>query len=100
MAGLAVIPERRAVSSWPTSADWWHVRENNLPRPQLYNDGISAAAAAMHDIGQILAAILVMGTTDVVAYLPLLLVSAIPMGLLTGAIIQVLSTHLKAIHFM
>ena len=62
--------------------------------------GISAAAAAMHDIGQFLAAILVMGTTDVVAYLPLLLVSAIPMGLLTGAIIQVLSTHLKAIHFM
>ena len=55
--------------------------------------GISAAAAAMHDIGQIMAAILVMGTTDVVAYLPLLLVSAIPMGLLTGAMIQVLSAH-------
>ena len=35
--------------------------------------GISAAAAAMHDIGQIMAAILVMGTTDVLAYLPLLL---------------------------
>ena len=62
--------------------------------------GISAAAAAMHDIGQIMAAILVMGTTDVVAYLPLLLVSAIPMGLLTGAMIQVLSAHLKAIQFM
>lgn len=62
--------------------------------------GISAAAAAMHDIGQIMAAILVMGTTDVLAYLPLLLVSAIPMGLLTGAVIQVLSAHLKAIHFM
>ncbi|MGM9648591.1 MAG: Gx transporter family protein [Butyricicoccaceae bacterium] len=62
--------------------------------------GISAAAAAMHDIGQIIAAILVMGTTDVLAYLPLLLVSAIPMGLLTGAIIQVLSAHLKAIQFM
>lgn len=62
--------------------------------------GISAAAAAMHDIGQIMAAILVMGTTDVLAYLPLLLVSAIPMGLLTGAIIEVLSVHLKAIHFM
>lgn len=62
--------------------------------------GISAAAAAMHDIGQIMAAILVMGTTDVLAYLPLLLVSAIPMGLLTGAIIQVLSAHLKAIQFM
>ena len=62
--------------------------------------GISAAAAAMHDIGQIIAAILVMGTTDVLAYLPLLLVSAIPMGLLTGAMIQVLSAHLKAIQFM
>ena len=62
--------------------------------------GISAAAAAMHDIGQIIAAILVMGTTDVLAYLPLLLVSAIPMGLLTGAMIQVLSAHLKAIQLM
>ena len=62
--------------------------------------GISAAAAAMHDIGQIMAAILGMGTTDVLAYLPLLLVSAIPMGLLTGAMIQVLSAHLKAIQFM
>ena len=62
--------------------------------------GISAAAAAMHDIGQIMAAILVMGTTDVVAYLPLLLVSAIPMVMLTGAMIQVLSAHLKAIQFM
>lgn len=62
--------------------------------------GISAAAAAMHDIGQIIAAVWVMGTMDVVAYLPLLLVSAIPMGLLTGAMIQVLRTHLHAIHFM
>lgn len=62
--------------------------------------GISAAAAAMHDIGQIIAAVLVMGTADVLAYLPLLLVSAIPMGLLTGAVIEVLSAHLKAIRMI
>ena len=57
--------------------------------------GISAASAAMHNVGQILAAMLVMQTTSVIAYLPLLLVSAIPLGLLTGAILQALYKHMN-----
>lgn len=56
--------------------------------------GISAASAAMHNVGQIIAAILVMQTVDVTAYLPLLLVSSIPMGFVTGAILDVLSRHM------
>lgn len=60
--------------------------------------GISAASAAMHNVGQILAAMLVMQTTSVIAYLPLLLVSAIPMGFLTGAILDVLSRHMRHMH--
>lgn len=56
--------------------------------------GISAASAAMHNIGQILAAMLVMQSVDIIAYLPLLLISAIPMGLLTGAILDVLHAHM------
>lgn len=57
--------------------------------------GISAASAAMHNVGQVLAAIVVMQSVTVIAYLPLLLVSAIPMGFLTGGIISLLDTHLK-----
>lgn len=57
--------------------------------------GISAASAAMHNFGQILAAMLVMQTVDVIAYLPLLLISSIPMGFLTGAILDVLQKHMK-----
>lgn len=57
--------------------------------------GISAASAAMHNFGQIVAAMLVMQTVDVIAYLPLLLVSSIPMGVLTGTILNALQKHMK-----
>lgn len=57
--------------------------------------GISAASAAMHNIGQIIAAMIVLQSVDVIAYLPLLLVSAIPMGFITGAILDVLSRNMK-----
>lgn len=57
--------------------------------------GISAASAAMHNFGQILAAMLVMQTVDVIAYLPLLLVSSIPMGFVTGTILEVLQKHMR-----
>lgn len=60
--------------------------------------GISAASAAMHNIGQILAAMLVMQSVDVIAYLPLLLISAIPMGFVTGAVLDVLDKHLRHLH--
>ena len=57
--------------------------------------GISADSAAMHNFGQILAAMLVMQTVDVIAYLPLLLVSSIPMGFVTGTILEVLQKHMR-----
>lgn len=58
--------------------------------------GISAASAAMHNFGQILAAIAVMQSVNVIAYLPLLLIASIPMGLLTGGIITVLDGHMHS----
>lgn len=61
--------------------------------------GISIAGAAAHNIGQIGAAVLVLGTGNVIAYLPLLLVSAIPMGLATGLVCDATLTHLKKIRF-
>lgn len=61
--------------------------------------GVSIAGAAAHNIGQILAAILTLGTFDVIGYLPLLLVSAIPMGFVTGLTASAVLTHLKKIRF-
>lgn len=47
--------------------------------------GVSVCGAAAHNIGQICAAMAVMKTAAVVSYLPLLLVTAVPAGLITGA---------------
>lgn len=59
--------------------------------------GISMAGAAAHNIGQILAAMFTLGTVHVFGYLPLLLLSAIPIGLITGFICQLVFDHLKKI---
>lgn len=57
--------------------------------------GISAASAAMHNVGQIFAAMLVMQTADVITYLPFLLISSIPTGFLTGAILLFLCRYMQ-----
>lgn len=59
--------------------------------------GISVAGASMHNVGQIAIAVFWMGTSAVVAYLPLLLVMAIPLGLVTGLTASVFLMHLKKI---
>lgn len=62
--------------------------------------GISIGGAAAHNIGQILAAILWLGSTDVLGYLPLLLVSSLPMGLLTGTVCRTVFAHFQKIHIL
>lgn len=59
--------------------------------------GVSAAGAAMHNFGQIAAAVILLGTTDVFAYLPFLLITAIPMGLITGTLAEALSKSIQRI---
>ncbi len=49
--------------------------------------GISIVGAVMHNVGQILAAIIILGSNVIVLYLPILILS----GTITGAIIGVLS---------
>ena len=68
-----------------------------LPREGSWfsTPGISVAGAAAHHVGQIGAAILVLGTTDVTGYLPLLLLAAVPLGLATGAVCAAVLGHLK-----
>ena len=61
--------------------------------------GVSIGGAAAHNIGQIGAAILTLGTLNVAAYLPLLLVSSIPMGWMTGLTASAVLNHWKKIRF-
>lgn len=61
--------------------------------------GVSVAGAAAHNIGQIIAAVIWMKTGAVVAYLPLLLVMSVPLGLVTGLTAAVVLAHLQKIDF-
>ena len=58
--------------------------------PFLSIFGVSVLGAAAHNIGQILAAMALLGSTSVLYYLPFLLLVAVPSGLLTGATSSVL----------
>ena len=61
--------------------------------------GVSVAGAAAHNIGQIIAAVTWMKTGAVIAYLPLLLVMSVPLGLVTGLTAAVVLSHLQKIDF-
>ena len=61
--------------------------------------GVSVAGAAAHNIGQVIAAIIWMQTDAVVAYLPLLLVMSVPLGLVTGLTCAIVLSHMKKINF-
>lgn len=61
--------------------------------------GVSVAGAAAHNIGQIIAAVIWMKTGAVIAYLPLLLVMSVPLGLVTGLTAAIVLSHLQKIDF-
>ena len=61
--------------------------------------GVSVAGAAAHNIGQVIAAVIWMQTSAVVAYLPLLLVMSVPLGLVTGLTCAIVLSHMKKINF-
>ncbi len=59
--------------------------------------GLSIAGAAFHNIGQIIAGVVMVGNLSVMAYLPYLLIISIFSGFLTGALINVFLTKTKNI---
>lgn len=63
--------------------------------------GLSAASGAFHGIGQILMAMILYGTTGLMAYLGILMVTGTITGLLTGLVTSLLlmrvDKHIKAI---
>ena len=62
-------------------------------RLSLY--GVSVGGAAAHNSGQVLAAILTLGSAAPLAYLPVLLVVAIPTGTVTGLVTALLFRALR-----
>lgn len=61
---------------------------HRLPGLSIY--GVSIAGAAGHNIGQVAAAVVTLGTAAAVAYLPILLVVSVFTGALTGFIAALL----------
>lgn len=62
--------------------------------------GVSVAGAAAHNIGQICAAMVVLGGTEVLGYLPVLLAVSLVTGTLTGFVSALLFRAMNSIHFM
>lgn len=59
--------------------------------------GISIAGAASHNIGQVIAAIFVLNSIYIVAYLPVLLILSFPLGFITGYTAKSVLYHLNKI---
>ena len=58
--------------------------------------GVSALGAVFFNIGQILVAVIMLNTPQlIVTYLPILMVSGVLTGILTGVIAQMVMKHLK-----
>ena len=57
--------------------------------------GLSVASATFHNIGQILALILINKIWAMIYYLPFLLIPGIPTGILTGYIVMLVLSRLK-----
>ena len=63
--------------------------------------GVSIGGAAAHNVGQIAAAVITLGSTMVIGYLPFLLVIALFTGALTGFVVSLLiraTAHLPLFH--
>ena len=50
--------------------------------------GVSIVGAITHCLGQILVAIIILRTINVIYYLPILLLLSIPMGIVTGMTVK------------
>lgn len=61
--------------------------------------GVSALGAVFFNIGQILVAVLMLGTPQLlVTYLPVLMISGVVTGVLTGVVAQTVMKHLKTMN--
>ena len=60
--------------------------------------GVSALGAVFFNVGQILMAVVMLNTPQlIVTYLPILMISGVVTGVLTGVVAQMVMKHLKAL---
>ena len=60
--------------------------------------GVSALGAVFFNVGQILVAVVMLNTPQlIVTYLPILMISGVVTGVLTGVVAQMVMKHLKAL---
>ena len=59
--------------------------------------GVSVIGSIFHTIGQILMAMLILKNTNIIYYLPVLLIFAIPTGIMIGIICKLMYNHLANI---
>ncbi len=59
---------------------------------------VSILGAIFHNVGQIIASIIILGTYSVLYYLPVLIISGIIMGFITGVILKVTIPAIKRLN--
>ena len=59
--------------------------------------GLSIAGAAFHNIGQIIAGFITIGSFSILSYLPYLLILSIPIGFVTGAVVTVFIKKIRTL---
>ena len=64
-----------------------------FPKNNISPLGVSAACAAAHNIGQLIAAAILLQSLTVASYLPVLLLSGMLTGTITGVLVSLLLTH-------
>ena len=69
-----------------------------IPEKQLWV--VSVFGAIFHNVGQIAAAVVITGTTAILYYLPILLVSAVVTGAFTGILAQLVLKRLRQSRFL
>jgi len=60
--------------------------------------GLSVAGAVFHNIGQLMAAAVVIENLRIIYYLPMLLLAAVPTGILVGICTHFMTMHIRKIY--
>ena len=67
--------------------------------PSLKNQYISVIGAVFHNLGQLLASVVVIGSSLTFYYLPVMLISGIVMGWVTSVLLKLVRPYLQSIRF-
>lgn len=59
--------------------------------------GVSVCCGVMHNVGQIIAAVFIMGSEAIVLYLPVLIVSGVFTGVVIGVVSGIVAKHVKKV---